>query len=210
MSVEDVRRHSDPARGVLAVFPGSRGSEVKYLWPIMVGAVRLLKERFPELKAAVALAPGWSRERLAGYAPPPEDASFIPADSQELLAAASVVLAKSGTTTLEAALLGTPMAVCYAGHAASYHIAKMFVKLPYVSLPNILAGRKIVQEYIQHDATPENLAGELGRLLSDHHYYKRMRGQLRRLRETLGDEFAAARAAREAAGFILKEHHAGQ
>ncbi len=202
LSVEDIKRHSDPARGVLAVFPGSRGSEVKYLWPIMVDAMRLLRRRFPDLKAAVALAPGWTRERLARYAPLPEDAAFISANSHELLAAASVVLAKSGTTTLEAALLGIPMAVCYAGHAASYHIAKMFVKLTYVSLPNILAGRKIVQEYIQHDATPENLAGELGRLLSDQRYYKRMRSQLRRLREVLGDEFSAARAAREAAGFI--------
>lgn len=202
LRVEDVKRHSEPTRGVLAVFPGSRGSEVKYLWPIMVEAMRLLRERFPELKAAVALAPGWSRERLAEYAPLPENTSFIHADSQELLAAASVVLAKSGTTTLEAALLGKPMVVCYAGHAASYYIAKMFVKLPYVSLPNILAGRKIIQEYIQGDATPGNLADEVGRLLSDQKYYKRMRGQLRRLREVLGDEFSAVRAAREVAGFI--------
>ena len=206
LRVEDVRRHSDPTRGVLAVFPGSRGSEVKYLWPIMVGTMRLLRDRFPELKAAVALAPGWTRERLAEYAPLPDNASFIDADSHELLAAASVVLAKSGTTTLEAALLGKPMVVCYAGHPASYHIAKMFVKLPYVSLPNILAGRRIIQEYLQGDATPENLAGEIGRLLSDQRYYKRMRGQLRRLREVLGDEYAAVRAAREVAGFVLRQN----
>ncbi len=201
LRVEDVRRHSDPARGALAVFPGSRGSEIKYLWPVMARTVRLLRERFPELKAAVALAPGWTPERLAGYAPLPDSASFH-TDSQELLAAASVVLAKSGTTTLEAALLGKPMAVCYAGHAASFHIAKMFVKLPYVSLPNILAGRRLVQEYLQDDATPENLAAEIGKLLSDQRYYKRMRSQLRRLGEVLGDERSAVRAAREIAGFI--------
>ena len=207
LRVEDIKRHSEPGRGVLAVFPGSRTSEVKYLWPIMVDTVSLLRQRFPELKVAVALAPGWSRERLAEYRPIPDNVTFIPSDSQELLAAASVVLAKSGTTTLEAALLGKPMVVCYAGHAASFYIAKMFVKLPYVSLPNILAGKKIIQEYLQSDATPENLAREIGLLLSDPNYYRRMRQKLLRLRDVIGDERSAVRAAREVASFIGQDTH---
>ena len=202
LRVEDVKRHSDPARGVMAVFPGSRTSEIKYLWPVMVDTIARLRGRFPELKVAVALAPEWNEERLGGYAPIPPDVSFIHGDSHELLAAASVVLAKSGTTTLEAALLGKPMAVCYAGHAASYYIAKMFVKLPYVSLPNILAGKKLIQEFIQHEATAENLAGEVGALLSDQRYYRKMRSKLKALREVLGEEYSSDRAAREIAGFI--------
>ena len=202
LQVEDVKRHSDPSRGVLAVFPGSRNSEIKYLWPVMADTIALLRSRFPELKIAVALAPGWSRERLEKHAPLPDDTAFIEGDSHELLAAASVVLAKSGTTTLEAALLGKPMAVTYMAHAASYYIAKMFVKLPYVSLPNILAGKRLIQEFLQNDATPENLAGEIGRLLTDQRYYRRMRTKLRNLRDTLGDEFAAIRAAREILSFV--------
>ncbi len=202
LRVEDIRRHSEPERGALAVFPGSRSSEVKYLWPVMVETVAELRRRVPDLKVAVAVAPGWSRERLEAHGPAPDGVSFIPGESQELLAASSVVLAKSGTTTLEAALLGKPMAVCYAGHAASYYIARMFVKLPYVSLPNILAGKKIVKEFIQHEATAKNLAGEIGRLLADHRYYRLMRAKLLALRDTLGRERAATRAAAEVAGFI--------
>ncbi|MCD8140949.1 MAG: lipid-A-disaccharide synthase [Planctomycetaceae bacterium] len=204
LKVEDVRRHSDPGRGVMAVFPGSRTQEIRYLWPVMVETMALVRARFPELKIAVALAPGWSKDKLAEYAPLPEAVSFIHGESQELLAAASVVLAKSGTTTLEAALLGVPMAVCYAGHAASFYIAKMFVKLPYVSLPNILAGKRLVQEFLQKDATAENLAGEIIRLLGDHRYYRKMRSKLRDLRRSLGDEFAAVRAAREVAAFACR------
>lgn len=191
----------DPARGVLAVFPGSRNSEIKYIWPIMAGAVGLLQKRFPDLTIAVALAPGLTPERLRKHAPIPDGILFR-TDSQELLAETRAVLAKSGTTTLEAALLGKPMAVCYAAHAASFYIAKTFVKLPYVSLPNILAGRGLVREYLQNAATPENLAGEIGRLLAEPEYYARMRGQLLDLRDVLGDERAAVRAAREIASFI--------
>ncbi|MCC8166573.1 MAG: lipid-A-disaccharide synthase [Planctomycetes bacterium] len=202
LGVEHVRRHSDPAHGVLAVFPGSRGSELKYHWPVMVETIGLLRRRFPDLKVAVGLAPGLKQDGLATYGPMPDGVHYHSGDSQELLKASSAVLAKSGTTTLEAALLGTPMAVCYAAHAASYYIAKYFVKIPYVSLPNILAGKQLVREFIQHDATPENLYEEIGRLLSDQRYYKRMRAKLRALRETLGDEYASVRAAREVASYL--------
>jgi lipid-A-disaccharide synthase len=200
--VADTGDSDAPERGLLAVFPGSRNSEIKYLWPVMTGAIALLRARFPELGVAVALAPGWSRERLAEHAPLPDGIAFVEGDSQKLLASASVVLAKSGTTTLEAALLGKPMAVTYMGHPASFLIAKLFVKLRHASLPNILSGKCLVNEYLQGDATPEKLAGEIGRLLTDREYYGRMRADLLALRDTLGDEFAATRAAREILSFI--------
>lgn len=203
LRVEDVRRHSNPAEGVLSVFPGSRKFEIKNIWPVMAETIRLVRRRFPLLKAAVALAPGWSRDGLADIAPPPENVSFVAGGSQELLAASSVVLAKSGTTTLEAALLGIPMAVCYIANPASFYIARRFVKVPYVSLPNILAGKMIIREFLQREASPENLAGEIEQLLGDQKYYRLMRSRLRRLRDTLGEEFAAERAAREVAGFLI-------
>ncbi len=202
---ETVRRHSDPARGILAVFPGSRNSELKYLWPVMAETATLLRARFPELKPVVALAPGCTRESLEKHAPVPPGVALFAGDSQSLLAASAAVLAKSGTTTLEAALLGLPMAVAYMGHPASFRIAKALVKIPHASLPNILAGREIVREFLQTDATPANLAGELGKLLTDHRYYRRMRARLLHLRDTLGDEFAAVRAAREILSFTEQE-----
>ncbi|MDR1535027.1 MAG: lipid-A-disaccharide synthase [Planctomycetota bacterium] len=195
-------RRVDPDKGLLAVFPGSRNSEIKYIWPRQAAALALLRRRFPGLKAALALAPGLDRERLAALAPIPEWVETTSGDSRELIAASTAVLAKSGTTTLEAALLGKPMAVCFAGHPVSYNIAKSFVKLPHVSLPNILAGREIVREFIQAAATPGDLAAEIGRILTDGRYRRRMRSNLNRLREKLGDRPAARLAARKIAEFL--------
>ncbi|MDR1521091.1 MAG: lipid-A-disaccharide synthase [Planctomycetota bacterium] len=197
-------RRADPARGLLSVFPGSRVSEIRHIWPCQAAALAILHRRFPNLRAAVALAPGLEAGRLAAFAPIPEWAAAVAGDSHGLLAASSVVLAKSGTTTLEAALLGKPMAVCYAGHWISHRIARTFVKLPHFSLPNILAGREIVREFLQERAAPENLAAEIGRLLIDEPYRRRMRSRLGQLRETLGDMPAAESAAREIGAYLPK------
>ncbi|MCC8180393.1 MAG: lipid-A-disaccharide synthase [Planctomycetes bacterium] len=170
LKVDEINRHGEPDRGVLAVFPGSRRGEIRHIWPRMAKAIELLRADFSQLKVVVSLAPGFGPDKLANHAPIPDGVEFVHADSQELLAAASVVLAKSGTSTLEAALLGKPMVVCYAGDSFSYHIAKRFVKLSHISLPNILAGKTVVTELIQHQATPENMAAEIRRLLTDRRF----------------------------------------
>ncbi len=203
LGVGDIKLHSEPEKGVLAVFPGSRVSEIKYLWPVMVETVGVVRRSFPQLKVAVAVAPGITREGLDRYARCPADFQFVEGGKgQELLAASSAVLAKSGTTTLEAALLGKPMVVCYAAHRASYYIAKMFVKLPHFSLPNILAGREVVREFVQDGANAANLGGELLRILGDRRYYRGMRGRLKGIRGVLGEEYAARKAARELAPYL--------
>lgn len=185
-----------PANGLLAVFPGSRGSEVRYIWPAMARALDIIHARCPGLHFAIAAAPSWNKARLSRYAPVPDYAPCIENHSQELLAVADAVLAKSGTTTLEAALLGRPMTVVYKGDWLSWAIASRVVRLPYVSLPNILAGHTIVQELLQHDATPQNMADETCALLMDPARYAQAQANLLALRQTLGDVPAADRAAK--------------
>ena len=202
--VSGAKRHNEPERGLLAVFPGSRRSEVKYLWPIMVKALEIVRGRFSELKVAVALAPGWTRDKLGFYAPTPEGVMYVEDASQQVLAASSLVLAKSGTTTLEAGLMGKPMVVCYAMDMVTYHIGRQFLQPDYASLPNIVSDQEIVKEFIQSDASAENLAAELERMLADRRYYRKMRSRLLALRDTFGGERAAERAAREIAVFFDK------
>ncbi len=189
--------YTRPDKGLLSVFPGSRGSEIKYLWVQITKTISNLQRDFPGLKVAVSLAPGMTCEKLRRYAPLPEKVEYVEGESQILIAASSAVLAKSGTTTLEAALLGKPMAVCYAGHPLNYLVAKLFVKLPYYSLPNILSGCEIVRELMQQDATPEVMTTELSRILTDREYYMRLRGDFLALRDSLGVEPASMHAARE-------------
>lgn len=201
----------EPSEGIMAVCPGSRKSEIKYIWPRMAGALGILTQRFPRLRPVVGLAPGMDVSTLRRYAPIPVGVETCCA-SQQLIASASVVMAKSGTTTLEAALLGKPMVVCYAGAAVSYWLARCFVSIGHVSLPNILAERGIVRELLQDEASPENLAGEISTLLTDAGAYRKMREELLGVRQLLGDVLAAERAAREVLGCIggTKISSAGQ
>lgn len=189
--------YSQPTKGLLSVFPGSRGSEIKYLWSPIAKTIGNLQNEFPDLKVAVSLAPGMTLEKFRRHAPLPDNVRFVEGESQVLLAASSAVLTKSGTTTLETALLGKPMLVCHAGHPFNYAVVKLFVKLQYYSLPNILAGREIVRELMQGDASVEMLMAEMRRILTDPAYYAKLRNDFLALRDSLGVEPASLHAARE-------------
>ncbi|MDR3210379.1 MAG: lipid-A-disaccharide synthase [Planctomycetota bacterium] len=202
---EGLEADPDPRRGVLAVFPGSRDSEIKYLWPEMAAATAELRRRFPDLRVAVSLAPGMEQKRLLSLALAPTGTRFIAGSSGEILRAASLVLAKSGTTTLEAALLGRPMVVAYASHPVSYFIARAIVNsIPYFSLPNILAGRKLVPELLQDTARAVFMAEELGKIITDPGLSGKMREELLDLRRHLGSERADQRTSREILSLLGK------
>jgi lipid-A-disaccharide synthase len=156
---------------VFAVLPGSRQSEIEYMAEPFIGASRLLHVRFP---AATFLVPLASREaRLmfesALYRLGAQDLpiKLLFGHAHEALAAADGVLAASGTATLEAALMKRPMVIAYRLSPWTYRIARRIVRLPFVGLPNILAGQFVVPEFIQDDATAENLAQALGNLVAD-------------------------------------------
>jgi lipid-A-disaccharide synthase len=154
-----------------AVLPGSRQSELQYMAETFIETVRLLSQRFPE---AVFLVPFATREtrhhftsevyRLkAGDLP----MKLLFGHAHEAMAASNGVLVASGTATLEAALLKKPMVIAYRMARGSYRIMRRMGYLPYVGLPNILAGRFVVPEFIQDDATPENLAQAFANLVTD-------------------------------------------
>lgn len=161
-----------PRGGMLfALLPGSRRSELNHLAPVFIEAARLLLARFPEARFLVPFATRETRDLF--------EAALWQAGAQELpfvrlfghahdaMAAADGVLVASGTATLEAALIKRPMVIAYRMADNSARIMKRMAYLPYHGLPNILAGRFVVPEFIQEDATAENLAQALGNLVSD-------------------------------------------
>ncbi len=159
------------AAPVVALLPGSRQSELEYMADTFIQTAKLLHERLP---AAVFLVPLATREtrdmfETALYR---NDAFDLPltimfGHAQEAMAAADVVLLASGTATLEAALLCKPMVIAYKMPRATYWLLQGKGYLPYYGLPNILAGEFVVPEFIQDDATPENLNQALINLLAD-------------------------------------------
>jgi lipid-A-disaccharide synthase len=188
----------DPTRPLVAVLPGSRRQEVGYILPSLAGAVRRLVAQRPDLQFALAAAPSLDTDALQsvlGDLPVP----ILKGRSSELLAAADLALLASGTATVEAALTGTPMVVVYRVSQLSYVLGRHFVNVPHYAMVNLIAGRRLVPELIQHDLTPERVSEEALRLLSDPSALREVESGLAEVRRALGEAGASRRAALEVA-----------
>ena len=157
---------------VIALLPGSRQSELRYLADRFVAAARLLARDRREVRFVVPLASAetetlWSAAVARG-APPELPLQIVPRDAHAALAACDVALVASGTATLEAALFKRPMVIAYNMAGMSWQLMRRMKYQPWVGLPNILCADFVVPEFQQDAATPENLAQALGNLLADH------------------------------------------
>jgi len=173
---EQIRLHQ--ACPVIALLPGSRQTELDYHADLFIETARELLEVFPKAHFVVPLASRETRTQFE-HALYRQIASQLPitilfGHAQMALAAADIALVASGTATLETALLKCPMVITYAMSGITYRMMKRKGYLPYVGLPNVLAGEFIVPELLQDDATPRNLARALINLLK----YERVRKQM--------------------------------
>lgn len=191
---------------VVALLPGSRVSEVSRLAPIMLAAARRLTERFAGIRFIAALANARVADRFgsalealpAGSRPTLETFEGQPRD---VIAAANTVMCASGTVTLETLLINRPMVTAYRLAPATYHLAKQLrlVRPQHFALPNILAGATLVPELIQNEATPERLAAETARWLTDPQRRERLGSRF----EALGAELRC-NASERAADAVLQ------
>lgn len=146
-------------RPILALFPGSRAQEVGRHLALFVKAAQRIQANRPEVQPVVAVS-GAVSARAYERAPYPRTP-----DSWDLLWHARAALVKSGTTTLEAALAGTPMAIVYRMHPLSYRLARRLVRVDHIGLVNLVAGERLAPEFVQHEATPASLAAAMLPLL---------------------------------------------
>jgi lipid-A-disaccharide synthase len=193
---ETLARHGLPKYSkLLALLPGSRRAEVRYILPPMVAAARILA-RDHRLVPVIALAPTLTPEQLAQQGKIDlEGMRIIQGDTYSIIAASEVALVASGTATLETALLGCPMVIAYKVSPLTYMLGRMLITgVNFIGMPNILAGEKIVPELIQGELTATNLVRAAEPLLHD-----TLRNQtianLNSLRDRLGAPGAAARVA---------------
>lgn len=188
---------------IVGLFPGSREREVRALLPAMLEASRLMRRTFPNLQGVLGLASSLSRSLLDELIPPAFEVplTIIPHRSSEVMAVSDVAWVASGTATLEAALVGTPMVIVYRVPWLTFQVAKRLIHVPHIGLVNVLAGKELVPELIQHDVTPELLSREARRMLQDPQVVERVREEYQTLRRQLG----APGASRRAAQVILKE-----
>lgn len=186
----------DPSRHVVGLFPGSRRSEITRLLPTIIDAARLLRQRFPEVQFVLPLASTLSDDDLAPWL----DGCDLPITVtreriHDLMRACNAVVSVSGTVTLEIALVGTPLVIIYKLSPLTFQLAKRLVKVEHIGLCNIVAGETVAKELIQGDASPEQIAAEISKLLSDDVYNDGIRARLTHVRERLGGGGADQRMA---------------
>ena len=179
----------------IAILPGSRVQDFESHLPILAQAVKLIGDRVNGVRWALGFAPSLSEEvrpllERAGASPVPVTSAVY-----DLMAAADIVLTKTGTATVECAIIGTPMVTVYRTGWLNYLIARRLVNVPFVAMPNLIAKERVVPELIQSKATPEAIAAEAIRILTDATVTKEMLNGLSRVREQLGPPGAVERGA---------------
>jgi lipid-A-disaccharide synthase len=188
-----------PASGpILAILPGSRQPTARRLMAPMLEAAAILARSHPDLSLAIpragSLRPDFM-EALLKKAPPEaaQRLRLLEGHSQELLSVSQAALLASGTSAVEGAILGTPMAVTYRVSPLSWFLAKRLIKIPCVSLPNLVSGRPIVPELLQGQGSPENLARALRPYLEKGPEREAALEDLASFRQALGGEGASGR-----------------
>jgi len=197
----------------VVLMPGSRVTETARLLPVFRQTMALLSSSIPGLRPVVAAASGIAdavAAHGADWSVPPIIVREV-AERYDAFAAASAALTKSGTSTLELAMAGVPMAVTYRVNPLSAAMAKRMIRVKHVAMINLLAGRSLVPELLQEDCAPDRLAAELGALLKDPAAASAQRAgfaqALNTLRAPTGTPSAAAAA--EILALIQKHRHAG-
>lgn len=185
---------------LLVLLPGSREQEVKRLLPLFLDTFRLLLRDFPGLCALVGCAETVPYELYRKIAEMrnlgSERVTFIQNRTYDGIAAGDVVLAASGTVTLETAILGTPLVMAYKVSPITYWFGKHLVKIPDIALVNVVAGKRIVPEFIQKEADPERIREAVAVLLRDPARRERMKSEFAAVRAKLGEPGSSVRTAR--------------
>jgi lipid-A-disaccharide synthase len=188
--------HLDPGRPVVSLLPGSRSKEVREILPVMLGAMARVNQSMPGIQLLLALAPSIGKDEVSAILSCwPLDVKIIEGKTDDVVAAADLALVASGTATLQAAILETPMVVLYRVTWFTFLLARILIKVEHMGLVNLVAGKRIVPELLQGEATPERIAEKVQSLLLDPPHREAIKKELAQVRSKLGTPGASRRAA---------------
>jgi len=192
------RRYQLPESApVVGLLPGSRAAEVTMLLPLLLETAAQTAAREPATQFLVAQAASIDDHLLNRLLEDsPVRVQIVKDQASEVMAASDLLVVASGTATLQAAVIGTPMILVYKTTLPTYWFARLLIRVKWIGLVNLVAGRTIVPELIQDEANAERLIGEVRQLLNDREAYNRMKDGLREVRHALGEPGASRRAAR--------------
>ncbi len=177
-----------PERPVLGLLPGSRRGEIERLLPVFAAAAARLRADHPALQLVLPVASGIEPAFVQRFLPPDLPVRLVAdASPYDVMQLCTAILTASGTATLETALLQVPMVIAYRVAPLSYAILRRLIRVPHIGLVNIVAGRQVVPECIQQEASPERLAAALAPLLTDTPQRRAMVAALAEVRTRLAD-----------------------
>ena len=194
---------------IVGLLPGSRKSEIDRLLPVMLGAAVLIHKEFPQAQFIIPVASGIREEDIKERVKQHGLAVSIVKDQlHQALHICHLVLVASGTATLETALMKKPMIIMYRIALLTYLVGRLMIRVPTIGLANIVAGKQIVPELIQGDASPQRIFQEAAALLKDAKRMTAMEQELARVGELLGSRGASERVAGIAYDMINKKAEA--
>lgn len=196
-SKDEFRSEYCPGNGTLiGIVPGSRDQEVRRILPIMLNCAKMIREKKKETCFAIGVAETIDTEFVRSLCEKTfTDVSVLEGKTYEVMQASDLLMVASGTATLEAAVLGIPMSIIYKTSPLTWALAKALIKVKSVGLVNIIAGRRVVPEFIQFQATPKKICDQILSLLSDRERMEETRNALSEVRSQLGNPGASRRAA---------------
>lgn len=185
---EDLARFGlDRNKPIVGLLPGSRANEIKRMLPVMLAAAEKVQAGLPECQFILPQADSISDALLEQYlSQSPLVITVIKNQPYDVIQCCDAVMTTSGTATLEIALLTVPMVIAYKLSSLTYWLGRWLVNTPFIGLPNIVSGKGIIKELIQHDATAEKLSAEIMRILTDKAYADEMCKNLSQVKQQLG------------------------
>jgi lipid-A-disaccharide synthase len=199
---EFCREHQlDPRKPIVALLPGSRPKEVRFVLPVLADAAALIKEKKPDTQFVLPMASGLDRKILEGIIQG-RPIQIVVNETYNAIRYARAAIVTSGTATLETALLGTPEVIVYRISKGSWWVGKMLLRVRFYGIVNIILGEEVVPELFQDRMTPEQVSLTTLRLMDDVWIQSRIRGNYEKLRRQLGSGNVADRVVEAVAKLI--------
>ena len=197
----------DPQKPLIGLLPGSRKNEILNLLPVMLASADIIKKKNKDVQFILPLGSSVPRDILLGVfndSGLKDNVKLIEHQVYDTMAYSDMVMIASGTATLETACLGTPMAIIYKVNFITSLLVRLVIKIPYIGLVNIVAGKKVVPEFLQHDAKPKKIARYILEYLQKTEVSEQQKKGLKFIRQKLGQPGAVKRAGKIISDFVNK------
>ncbi len=196
----------DKSQKIIGILPGSRNQEIKTLLPVMLDSARKIKKKIPGSQFVLPLARTVKNDEVSGPIKQSGlEIKVIDGFTYDVISISDLLMVASGSVTLEAAILKKPMIIVYKLHFISYILARLACHISTIGLVNIIAGKEVVPELQQRNATSENITSWVLKVLADEEYYERIKQELVEIEPLMGKKGAAQTTAKSIINYLYEE-----